>query len=91
MFVGIKPYGRLQKGRSDLQYQCDGSNLRKCQIEVGLEYGENGRNHRLHRVIEQMTEADDEEYAISRLANTWCLKRFLVVHRYKKVYFSQQE
>ena len=81
MFVGIKPNKRLQDGRCDLKHQRDGSNLSKTQTEVLLQNRKEGRNHRLHRVIEQMTEADDEEYAIGRLANTWCRKRFLVVHQ----------
>ena len=80
MLVGIKTHERLQDGRCELKHQRDGSNLRETQTEVLLENRKEGRDHRLHRVVEQMTEADDEEYAKGCLANTWRIKRFLVVH-----------
>ena len=80
MLVGIKPHERLKDGRCELKHQRDGSNLRKTQTEVLLENRKEGRDHRLHRVVKQMTEADDEEYAKGRLADMSRLKRFFVVH-----------
>ena len=68
VFVGIKPNKRLQDGRCDLKHQRDGSNLSKTQTEVLLQNRKECRDHRLHRVVEQMTEADDEEYCKGGLA-----------------------
>jgi hypothetical protein len=52
---------RLQQRSGDLTGQRDETNLTEAQSETLLQDGINGRQQRLHHVVEQVAEAEDPE------------------------------
>jgi len=59
--VGVEPHDRLKQRSGQLQREGDPPNLSVIQMEAGFQQRINRRNQRLHRVIQQMTEADGEK------------------------------
>src|SRR5258705_11115678 len=52
----------LEQRTGELQHEGDEADLREIELEVLLEYGIDRRNQRLHHVVEQMAEAERDEY-----------------------------
>jgi hypothetical protein len=58
MAIRIETDDRLKQRTRKLQYECDQPNLREIELKVLFQHRVNGRNQRLHHVVEQMAEAE---------------------------------
>lgn len=67
VLVRIEADERLDDGRRGLQRKCDKPYLRKGKPEIRLEHRIDGGQHRLDRIVEKVTETDNEKNRKCRL------------------------
>src|SRR5262245_17097271 len=70
MAIRIETDDRLQQRSRELQHEGDEANLREIELKVLLQNRVNGRNQRLHHVVEQMAEAESRE-DLERWIHRW--------------------
>ena len=61
MLVGIEADDGLEERAGQLQDERDEANLREIELKVLFENRIDGRNQRLHHVVEQVAEAEGGE------------------------------
>jgi hypothetical protein len=61
--IGVQADQRLQDRRGHLVHQRDDADLAEAQAEIRLQIRIDGRQQRLHHVVEQVTEADRQDHA----------------------------
>lgn len=66
MAVGVEADERLQYRRGHLEYERDDADLDKRQSVLVFDNGVDRRYHRLHHIVEQVGEADCDEYRENR-------------------------
>ena len=60
--ICIESDERLKNRGGDLVRQSDDADLTEVQTEIGLKFRIDGRQQRLHHVVQQVTEADGNNY-----------------------------
>ena len=61
--VGVESHQRLQQRRGELRGERDQADLAEIEVVGLLEQGIDGRDHRLHHVVQQMAKADRAQHA----------------------------
>jgi hypothetical protein len=61
MVIGVESDQRLEQRGGELKGQREEADLHEIEPEAGLQHRVHRRKQRLHRVVEEMTEADGGE------------------------------